>query len=325
MGQVASTFRAYDRDDPTLDGNNKTAFLLQRQFRGYKNQDPGPKHQKAINPDVIDQLVRQGADTELGRAVGQLGTGAFFFACRSCEYLKVSGDENKNRRTKILCLRNIRFFRNCREMSHDNPELLNADRVSITFEYQKNDERDDTVTQKRTGDLILCPVRSWATIVQRIRGYDGTNDDTPVNVVLIDNQLRMIPSKTMLSALRRAVDTLGKDRLGYTSAEIGTHSLRSGAAMAMYLDNTPTYTIMLLGRWSSDAFLRYIRKQIQEFSDGVSAGMIRMRNFYTIPDLARHSNRDDPRTPFHPHNFASRQFGRNAQRHAQQPAFAVHH
>lgn len=320
---MASTFRAYDRQDPTLDGNNKTAFILQRQFRGYKNQDPATKPQKAINPDVLDQLIRQGADTELGRAIGQLGAGAFFFAMRSCEYLKVSGAEKKNRRTKVLCLRNIRFFRNRKEMPHNDPELLNADTVSITFEYQKNDERDDTVTQKRNGDLTLCPVRSWATIVQRIRRYDGSDDNTPVCAVVVDGKLCQIPSSTMLRALRRAVDVLGKDRLGYTSDEIGTHSIRSGAAMAMYLDNTPVFTIMILGRWSSDAFLRYIRKQIQEFSDGVSAGMIRFRNFFTIPNFGAH--RDDPRTPNNPHNFASRQFGRDARRHAQQPAFAVFH
>ena len=45
--------------------------------------------------------------------------------------------------------------------------------------------------------------------------------------------------------------------------------------MAMYLNEVPVYTIMLIGRWSSDAFLRYIRRQVQQFSAGVSARMIR--------------------------------------------------
>ena len=40
--------------------------------------------------------------------------------------------------------------------------------------------------------------------------------------------------------------------------------------MAMYLNDVPTYTIMLVGRWSSDAFLKYIRRQVQEFTSGVS-------------------------------------------------------
>jgi hypothetical protein len=40
--------------------------------------------------------------------------------------------------------------------------------------------------------------------------------------------------------------------------------------MAMYLGECPVYTVMLIGRWSSDAFLRYIRKQVMEFSHNVS-------------------------------------------------------
>ena len=66
--------------------------------------------------------------------------------------------------------------------------------------------------------------------------------------------------------LQAAVSALGSDQLGFTADEIGTHSLRSGAAMQMYLGEIPVYTIMLIGRWSSDAFLRYIRKQVEQFS-----------------------------------------------------------
>jgi hypothetical protein len=39
---------------------------------------------------------------------------------------------------------------------------------------------------------------------------------------------------------------------------------------------------MLLGRWSSNAFLRYIRKEVQEFSSSVSSKMIHQENFYTL-------------------------------------------
>jgi len=54
--------------------------------------------------------------------------------------------------------------------------------------------------------------------------------------------------------------------------------------MAMYLAGVPVFTIMLLGRWSSDAFLRYIRKEVQEFSNSVSSKMIRNENFFTISE-----------------------------------------
>jgi hypothetical protein len=38
------------------------------------------------------------------------------------------------------------------------------------------------VTQWRTLDEFLCPVKLWASIVQRIRSYKRTNKITPVSL-----------------------------------------------------------------------------------------------------------------------------------------------
>ena len=62
--------------------------------------------------------------------------------------------------------------------------------------------------------------------------------------------------------------------------------------MAMYLNSIPVYTIMLLGRWSSDAFLRYIRKQVTEFSNNVSRQMTQNPAYHHIEAPSR----EDPRT-----------------------------
>jgi hypothetical protein len=70
--------------------------------------------------------------------------------------------------------------------------------------------------------------------------------------------------------------------LGFDPNHLGLHSAQSGAAMAMHLAGVPVFTIMLLGCWSSNAFLRYIRKQVQEFSKGVSDKMISNERFFTI-------------------------------------------
>lgn len=227
---------------------------------------------------------------------------------RSCEYSTTTGE----RRTRLLTLGNIRFFAGHRELSHNDPFLANADSVSITFEYQKNDLRDVTITQHCTNDDTLCPVRAWAAVVHRVRGYPGTSDETPVNAFFENGKLRFIPSSTIRVKLRAVAAAMGKDRLGYTADEIGTHSLRSGAAMAMYLNQVPVYTIMLIGRWSSDAFLKYIRRQVQQFSSGVSQRMIQTPHFFTVPETANIIH--DPRTPNNRESLASREFGlgRNA-------------
>ena len=139
---------------------------------------------------------------------------------------------------------------------------------------QKKDEKADTVNQLASGDAVLCPVRSWAAIVKRIRCYPGSNDGTPVSSVWSNGKLEHITSRMLVNALEAAVEAVGNDVINIQKGEIGTHSIRSGAAMSMYLGEVPVYTIMMLGRWSSDAFLRYIRKQVEQFSHNVSRKMI---------------------------------------------------
>ena len=41
-----------------------------------------------------------------------------------------------------------------------------------------------------------------------------------------------------------------------------------------------TYTIQLIGRWRSDAFLQYIRKQVKQFSACISEAMVVNEDFF---------------------------------------------
>mmetsp|Transcript_46267 Transcript_46267/g.140204 ORF Transcript_46267/g.140204 Transcript_46267/m.140204 type:complete len:285 (+) Transcript_46267:74-928(+) len=76
----------------------------------------------------------------------------------------------------------------------------------------------------------------------------------------VDGNITRITGKDIRCMIRAVVGEIGEDELGFTKDEVGTHSNRSAAAMAMYLENVPVYTIMLVGRWSSDAFVRPLRR-----------------------------------------------------------------
>jgi hypothetical protein len=129
----------------------------------------------------------------------------------------------------------------------------------------------------------MCPVRIWAKIIKRIRNYEGADDDTPVSAVWRNGRIDHVTSAELINAIDSAAAAIGYEALGLELGDLGTHSLRSGAAMAMYLDEVPVYTIMMIGRWSSDAFLKYIRKQVELFSSNVSQRMIKHRFFRHIP------------------------------------------
>jgi hypothetical protein len=82
-------------------------------------------------------------------------------------------------------------------------------------------------------------------------------------------------------ALKAAVTKLDMKQHGFQVAQISSHSLQAGGAMALHLINVPTHTIRKMGRWSSDTFLDYIHKQIAIFSAGLSTVMGKISFFIT--------------------------------------------
>ena len=52
--------------------------------------------------------------------------------------------------------------------------------------------------------------------------------------------------------------------------------------MAMFLSGTSIIIIKKVGRWSSEAFLEYIREQVESFTLGVSKRMLRYEEFFNL-------------------------------------------
>jgi hypothetical protein len=113
---------------------------------------------------------------------------------RSCEYVKVSGQRKK----KILTLGNIRFFINNKIIKHNSNVLHLSDCMSITFELQKQDSKHNTISQHKSGDNTLCPVRIWASIIKRITSYPSSTPKTTVNTYLQSNKKLHLFSGTEL-------------------------------------------------------------------------------------------------------------------------------
>ena len=230
--------------------------------------------------------MRLDRDTTQDTAVGQLVVVAFFFAMRSCEY----SDVEAQRRTAVVQVRDITFWKGSERLGlHQTDEIRNADAVSITFRKQKNRDDGTTITQHRNkDDDDLCPVRALGEIVGRIRGYGETTGKSWTQSTINTFPraggagLTGITSKTVLQRIRQAVAEIGGSRLGYDAGRVGTHSIRSGAAMAMFLAGVPIETIQLIGRWKSRAFMRYIRIQVPDITKDVASKMTLRESFFTI-------------------------------------------
>ena len=120
--------------------------------------------------------------------------------------------------------------------------------------------------------------------------------DTPVSTIHRVDGDRPITSDELRWSLRSACTKGGgASTFGYSASEIGTRSIRSGAAMGLFLMNHPVAKIMILGRWSSDAFLDYIRPQVLEWTNQLSSDMIHNDSFFDATDSTKVSS-SDPRT-----------------------------
>jgi hypothetical protein len=139
-----------------------------------------------------------------------------------------------------------------------------------------------TVTQWRTPDDLLCPVKIWASITNRILSYEGANENSPVSLAKYKHNIINVTAEMTDDVCRDGVVAIGERKLGILRSDIRTGTLRSRAAMAMCLAGVLVFSIMLVGRWSSKAFLKYIRKQVQEFLHGISSKMMEIQSFEHI-------------------------------------------
>ena len=144
----------------------------------------------------------------------------------------------------------------------------------------------NTKTTGLAGQADICPVRTLANLVSRIQGH-GRHPriaDLGINAWAdaADDESKYLSSTAVLEQLRTATRAISERRLGFKAEDIGTHSIRSGATMAMYLAGVKVKTIQMIGRWRSRSFMRYLRIQVPETTRGVATRMTSRHTFFTI-------------------------------------------
>lgn len=273
---IRQIFRTNGFSDPGSDDSGRTNLKLTRIFNGYKKSDPNTSNQCALPLNVFRLLAFNNLSIK-NKHIGLLAVGALFFGMRSCEYLRVKNQDQKQ--TKLLTLENFHFFKSNRRLDTHSPDITKADYLSITFVSQKNGEKNQTVIQHRS-KRSLCPVKAWGSLILLILAYENTNLSTTINYFESDKKPNYITSEDMINQIRSACQSLGEDKLGFTPEKAGTHSIRSSFAMQLFLAGVKDHIIMLQGRWKSLSFLNYIRPQVQELSKDLSSQMVSLATSY---------------------------------------------
>ena len=300
ISSVASSFRKCGRPSPFHLQNrvNDTGSVhprIRALLKGFESLDDPPKRQKAVTPALLRDLMLMVKDFPEGsKHAADLIIGAYFFAMRACEFCTT-----KNRgRTKILTCGHVTFRDKERnEVPHSDAQLgLKAAFVTICFVDQKNGTKMERRSQRRSGVRGLCPVEAWAAVIQRIeRQFPGISDkkdlpvcsyrsDTSENNSNNSNSRHEVSSERVRELLRSTCQVFdGVNQYGISASEVGTRSIRSGAAMALAVQGGQSErSIMMLGRWKSLAFLVYIRPQVLEWAGDMSCRMVNTASFLDV-------------------------------------------
>ncbi len=132
--------------------------------------------------------------------------------------------------------------------------------------------------------MISSSAQSFKPIICRTLAIPGSSINTTLNPYISGKHVYGLTLDTALQRLQQKATHIGYKRLGFQPSDIGLHSLCASAAMAMVLAGVPTYMVILIERWRSDAFLTYICKQVAKFSSTVSCCMITITTFFHPPD-----------------------------------------
>jgi hypothetical protein len=276
---VAQTFTFLGAPDPRFQsGRNILHPRLARQLKGYSKFDDDPSRVKPIPVPILHEATRLAlADgSDLALAASDMMWLAFFFLLRPGEYTKPASDSHPFR----VC--DVKLWAN-----HDpidisqatNDALLASTFVSLTFSTQKNGTRGEIIGHGRSNNPNACPVLS---VARRLLYLRSLHAPPTAYLCAVGPTLRPLTSAPITKFLRKACTTV-LNTAGILPTDITARSLRASGAMALLHEGVDSQTIQLVGRWKSDAMLRYLHIQAHDLMKDFSSIMLHGGNYSLIP------------------------------------------
>lgn len=218
-----------------------------------------------------------GDDTSL--AAADMMWIAFFFLLRPGEYTRPAEDSHPFR------IKDIRLWREAQPVSItscSDADLMAATFVSLTFSTQKNGTRGEVIGHGRSTHSSACPVRAVARRLCYLRTFNA-----PAHTYLcaVGPKLEPISSAHITTLLRRACAS-PLNTSGISPGQITAKSLRASGAMALMNEGVNHDMIQLIGRWKSDASLRYMHVQAHDLMSNFSNLMLNGGDYNLIPSTS---------------------------------------
>jgi hypothetical protein len=268
--------------DPRKDAHGGIDFRIQRQIKAYTKDDAPPLRVKPVPIIIIIFIISQafGETRDTAEmAIADMIVIAFFFLLRPGEYTGTLSDD------AAFKIEDVSLYIQGRKLDFttaSDAEIKVSTSASYTFTTQKNNNRNEKVVQGLTGDPWCCPVK--ATIRRMLHHRSRKSRSSfPFASYYRGNRRTLVKAKGVTEVLRNAM-RLNVHRTGIEASDVSARSLRAGGAMALLHGRVDLSNIRMMGRWHSDAMMRYLHVQAQPILGNYAARMFNEGTYSFLPD-----------------------------------------
>jgi hypothetical protein len=212
------------------------------------------------------------------QAIADVITFAFYFLLRPGEYTGTASDDTPFRLADVELHVDDRGID---PVQCSDDYLHAATFVSFTFTTQKNGTKGEVITHGLSTDPLACPIKATVRRILHLRQNKATPTTTLASYF---HKGKRIPIKaTYVTTALRLATIATAHQTGLKHSDISARSLSAGGAMALICGRIDHNTIRMLGRWNSDAMLRYLHLQAKPLMRQFAVTMFNHGTYYFLP------------------------------------------
>ena len=272
-------------------GFNELHPLLASYLKRLSDLDKPSTRAYPINLAIIENLYEALDTTDakygtMNEHIINLCVMAWFWLMRPAEYCD-TGDPEATRsqafrlRDVTLTIGNITYPATTAPLNDSMISRITS--ACLTFDDQKSAVRGETIAQRANSHPHLCGAKAVGRLCLHLRQHNAS-PDTPLHRHYNDHPEHKkwydTPSRFITNALQHSAMDL-EPSTGIPWERCTAKGIRPGAATALLCAGVDTDRIGLLGRWRSDAMLRYLR--IQAANQNASQQMLDHGRFTFAP------------------------------------------
>lgn len=265
LGHIGQMFTKLGEPDPRHIPGTTVFHRAYSEWRtGLQRRDPSAHRTYPCSLEIIRELFAMDL-SELECVARDLIVIGFFYLNRPGEVVRTASNDRGLSSPFRLCDVHLSFGPTSWRASTTLPprlascnDVLTSDTASLEYTDQKNSVRGEKIRHAASGDPDICPVRAVERRIQHLRRFHAPAE-TPLYTYYADSGVPRDCHTQLVTKLLKQAAERAFPRTGIPKGKISARSLRPGGATAMLCAGFAPIDIQLVGRWNSEAMLRYLR------------------------------------------------------------------